>query len=104
MRRSVAALYVAVNVTCALVVLHAVHRITAVMTMEGRTESDSVDGITFFTMAAPAFGVALLVNGAWTVKALADTSRRRGSQALVWLAAVVTIWCVVMVTGRLMAG
>lgn len=103
MRRSLPVLYVAVNVACALVVLYAAHRVAAVMAMEQRTVSDSVDGITFFVTAAPAFGVAVLTNAAWAGKVLVDLWRRRGNEALLWLGAAIAIWCVAIVTGRLIS-
>ena len=100
MRRLFPILYITVNVACACMVLYAVHRIATVMAMEHRTESDSVDGITFFVMAAPAFGVAVLANMAWAGKAFVDLARRRDNRALLWLGSGMAIWCIVILIGR----
>jgi hypothetical protein len=101
MRRSLPVIYLSVNVTCALVVMYAAHRVAAVMAMEQRVASDSVDGITFFAISAPAFLIAAMANAAWTGKVIVDLWRRRGNRALQWLGAAVAVWAVAIVAIRL---
>jgi len=47
MRRLLPVVYLAVNVMCAIVVWYAAYRVAAVMALEQRGKSDSVDEITF---------------------------------------------------------
>jgi hypothetical protein len=101
MRRSLPVIYLSVNVTCALVMMYAAHRVAAVMAMEQRVASDSVDGITFFAISAPAFLIAAMANAAWTGKVIFDLWRRRGNCALQWLGAAVAVWGVAIVAIRL---
>ena len=102
MRRSLPAIYLAVNVTCAFVVMYAAHRVAGVMAVEQRVASDSVDGITFFAISAPAFLIAAMANAAWTGKEIFDLWRRRGNRALQWLGAAVAVWGVAIVAIRLL--
>ena len=101
MQRSLRVLYLAINVACVLVYLYAIHRITSLIALERRTESDSVDGITFFVLAAPAVLVAFLTNLTWLAKALADVSRK-DYRAIKWLSAGAAIWLAAILGGRLL--
>ncbi len=101
MKRSLPVIYLAINAACALVVWYAAHRVTALMALEQRTDSDSVDGITFFAHSAPALAIAALTNVAWTGKVLIDLWKRRGREALLWLGGAVIVWGVAILAGRL---
>ena len=103
-QRPLAVIYLAINAACAAVVFQAAHRVTAQMAIEQRTLSDSVDGITFFAAAAPAFLVALLTNAAWVVKALVDLWRRRGHEGILWIGGGVVIWGASILAARLDPG
>jgi hypothetical protein len=92
MRRTLPVVYLAVNLMCAFVVVNAANHVAAVMAMEQRTESDSVDGITFFATSAPAFAIAGIANAAWTSRVLFEMWRRRGNRALLWLGAAAAVW------------
>ena len=92
-----------VLVACALVVLYAAHRVAAVMAMEQRVLSDSVDGVTFFFISAPAFVIAGIAKAAWTGKVLFDIWRRRGNRAFLWLGAAVAVWGVAIGAIRLLS-
>ena len=93
-------LYLGLNVGCTLVVAAAAHRVSAVMAAEGRTPSDSVDGITFFTHALPGVAGALVLNVTWAVWALVNAVRgRRG--ALGWLGAAAAVWAATVLGGNL---
>jgi len=100
MKRSLPVIYLAINAACALFVFYAAHR-TAQMALEQRTESDSVDGITFFATSAPAFAIATLTNAVWICKVIADLWRRRGREALVWLGGAVIVWGAAILACRL---
>ena len=100
MKRLLPVIYLGVNFACVLVVLYAGHRVTSLMVAEQRTESDSVDGITFFVMSAPAFGIALLANVAWGIKAIVDCWRSRKYRAFVWLAVGAVTWAVTVLGAR----
>jgi len=103
MRRSLPATYLAINVACALVMLAAVHHVTSVMALEQRTVADGVDGITFFTDSAIAWGIAALANVVWICLALIDLVRRRRGQAFWWLGGAVAVWGVAFLAGRVIA-
>ena len=100
MRRLLPIIYLGVNLACVLVVLYTGHRVTSLMVAEQRTESDGVDGITFFAMSAPAFGIALLANVVWGIKAVWDVARRRDQQTFRWLGVGVVIWAVTIFCAR----
>jgi hypothetical protein len=102
MRRSLPVIYLAVNITCALVVLYAAHRIAALMAIEQRVESDGVDSITFVANSAPAFAIAIVANVAWIGKVLFDVWRRRDVRALRWLGAAMSVWGAAFVAARLL--
>jgi hypothetical protein len=102
MRRSLPVIYLAVNITCALRVLYAAHRIAAEMAIEQRVESDAVDGITFIANSAPALGIAIVANVAWMGKVLFDMWRRRDIRALRWLGAAMAVWGAAIVAARLL--
>jgi hypothetical protein len=101
MRRSLPFVYIGLNIACALAVLYAGYHVTSVIRMEQRTYSDSVDGITFAVMSAPAFLLALLINILWIGKALMDAWRRHVLEAFAWLAAAGAVWAVAMLCARL---
>jgi hypothetical protein len=103
MRRFFPGIYLAINVTCALVMLYAVHRTAAVMAMEKRTVPDAVDSVTFVTDSARAWGFAAFTNLGWLCLALFDLVRRRGGQAFWWLGGAVAVWGAAIVVGRLIA-
>ncbi len=92
MKLSLPVIYLAINAACALAVGYAAHRVTALMALEQRTDSDSTDYVTFFFNSAPAFTIAVLTNVAWIGKMLADLWRHRGREALVWLGGAVIVW------------
>jgi hypothetical protein len=100
MQRSFRVLYLAINVACGVVYLYAIHRVTSLMALEHRTAADSVDGISFFALAAPAIVLALLVNAAWLAKALIDVSRSKNHRAIQWFGAVAVVWLAVFLGGR----
>ena len=104
MRRSLPVTYLAINVVCAVVVFFAAHRVTALMAIEHRTASDSVDGITFFVAAAPGLAIAVLANAAWVGWALVDLWRRRGREALLWLGGAVIAWGLAILAARMDPG
>jgi hypothetical protein len=103
MRRFFPGIYLAINVACALVMLYAVHRVAVVMAMEKRMVPDAVDGVTFFTGSALAWGFAALTNLGWLCLASFDLVRRRSSQAFWWLGGAVAVWGAAIVVGRLIA-
>jgi hypothetical protein len=102
MQRSLRVLYLAINVACGVVYLYAIHRVTSLMAAEQRPAADSVDGITFLALAAPAIVLALLVNAGWLVKALMDVSRSKNYRAIQWFGAVAVVWLAVFIGGRLL--
>jgi hypothetical protein len=102
MRRLLPVVYLAVNVLCAVVVWYAAHRLAAVMALEQRVESDSVDGITFFAISAPALVIGVVANVAWVGKVLLDLWQRRGLRALPWLGAAVGVWGAAIVAARVL--
>ena len=102
MRRLLPVVYLAVNVMCAIVVWYSAHRVAAVMALEQRGESDSVDGITFFAISAPALVIGVVANVTWMGKVLFDLWQRRGLRALPWLGAAMGVWGAAIVAARLL--
>lgn len=96
MRKSLPYIYFVVNVVCALIVLYAAHRVSALMAMEQRTDPDGVDGVSFFVFAGPAWAVALVTSVPWAAKSLGDAVGRRAYGSLAWLAAVLAVWVAAM--------
>jgi hypothetical protein len=86
---------------CAIAVWYAAHRVAVLMALEQRTESDSVDGVTFFVHSAPALAIGVVANVAWIGKLILDLCRRRGLAALPWLGAAIGIWGAAIVAARL---
>jgi len=91
-KRSLQITFLIINLACIVVVLYAGYRVTSLMVVEQRIESDAVDGITFSAFAVPAFAVALLANTMWGVKATVDSWRRRDHQAFALLGVFVLLW------------
>lgn len=100
MKRLLPVIYLSINLACVLVVLYAGHRVTSLMVAEQRTESDGVDGISFFFMSAPAFAIALLANVVWCIKAIVDGWRRHEYRTFAWLAGGVVVWIVTIFGAR----
>ena len=100
MKKALPYLYLTVNFGCALAVLLVAHRIASLMRLEQRTESDSVDGITFFFDTAPAFLLASLSTLGWIIKALVDAFRGRGFRAFGWLAPAAAFWVASVLIAR----
>ena len=101
MRRTLPIIYLALNVICALVVLRADHHVAAVMAREERVAPDGVDGITFFAMSAPSFLIGLLLNVAWTGKAVVDGAWHLGYGSFGWLGGGVAVWVAALLAIRL---
>ena len=100
MRRFLPVIYLSVNLACVLVVLYVGHHVASLMVAEERTESDGVDSITFVVMSAPAFGIALLANIVWGIKAIYDVWKRRNYRPVVWLAGSVVTWVAAFLGAR----
>ena len=75
--------------------------VVAVLAAEGRTTSDSVDGVTFFVHAFPGLLIGLLANLAWSAWAVVDVARRRRYVEVAWLGVAVAVWGTTVLGGRL---
>ena len=99
MQRTLRLLYLGLNVACAGVYLNAGFSVASLMAREQRTVPDSVDGISFFVVAAPTVLVALLANVAWLPKALLDVSRRNDYRAITWQGVGALVWVATILGG-----
>ena len=99
-RRALPALYLALNVACALLALSAAQQVGVLAAAEQRGAADAVDGIAFFVAAAPGLLVAGTANGAWALLALWAAAARRAYGPAAWLGAAAAVWAATVLAAR----
>jgi hypothetical protein len=100
MRRVFPALYLTINLACALIVIVVAYQVAALMALEQRSSADGVDGVTFVARTAPAVLVAIVVNLAWVVGAVVNAGWARRSLAFRWLGGAAVLWVATLLSIR----